>query len=49
LPYYDSDSEPLDVEMETEPLAVEMETPEESGTPSKKKVSKKTNIEKLKA
>jgi hypothetical protein len=34
--------------METEPSAVEMETPEEAGTPSKKKVSKKPKVQKLK-
>jgi hypothetical protein len=39
LSYYDSDSDPV---------AVEMETPEESGTTSKKKVSKKPKIQKLK-
>jgi hypothetical protein len=32
LPYYDSNLEPLAIEMEGEPLDVEMETPEEDGT-----------------
>jgi predicted RNase H-like nuclease (RuvC/YqgF family) len=34
--------------METKPSTVEMENREESGTPSKKKVSKKPRIQKLK-
>jgi hypothetical protein len=48
LPYSDSDSEPLAVEMEAEPSTVEMENPEEAGTPSKKKVNKQTKVQKLK-